>query len=416
MPFDAPTCSGQPCGRAPYFWPQTSREMNRRKFLGVGAALLAAPVAWGRPKGDQHWEREFAAFVEAGLARTRTPGLGVATVRGGRTLFAAGYGLADVQTRRPVTPDTAFHIASVSKVVTGIGLLMLLEQQKYRLDEPIGPYLDFPVRHPRFPEEPITFRQLFTHTSGISDEQYGQTAAFTVAGDPSLALPDFLRGYLAPGGSWYSEQACFSAARPGTEWRYSNVAIALLGYLAGRVGPAPLDVLTRQQLFRPLHTRHTAWKIADVPVQHLAKPYRLTDDGPQELPPTGYPDWPAGSLRSSPRDFARLLELLTNDGRVGGHRYLQPATLQAFLAPQPGISVAPGNPAIQQALIWLRREVNGVPLASHSGGDPGADTVVCLDPAQRTGVLVFANVSGSPELRAFQKEVVLRLLAQAART
>jgi hypothetical protein len=85
-----------------------------------------------------------------------------------------------------------------------------------------------------------------------------------------------------------------------------------------------------------------------------------------------------------------------------------------MLAPQPGIVVAPGNPTIQQALVWLRREVNGALLASHSGGDPGANTVVCLDLQHHTGVLVFANLSGTPELRAFQKEVVLRLLAQAA--
>ncbi|PJJ54466.1 serine hydrolase domain-containing protein [Hymenobacter chitinivorans] len=380
----------------------------------MGASLLVAPVAWGRMGGDKTWEREFATFVEAGLARTHTPGLGVAIVRGGRTRFAAGYGLADVQARRAVTPDTAFHIASVSKVVTGAALLRLLEQGKYQLDEPIGPYLDFGVRHPLFPDVPLTFRHLLTHTSGISDARYGATAAFTGAGDPSLPLRDFLTGYLSPGGQWYGAAECYAAARPGTQWSYSNVAIALLGYLAGRVGAVPLDVFTQQQFFRPLRMEHTAWKIAAVGPRHLAKPYKLEGSELQELPPTGYPDWPAGSLRSSPRDFARLLEVFTNEGIVGGHSYLQPATLHTFLAAQPGIEVAPGNPTIQQALIWLRREVNGAQLASHSGGDPGADTVVCLNLAQRTGVLMFANVSGSPELRALQKEVVLRLLDRAA--
>ena len=388
--------------------------MNRRTFLGAGTSLLMAPIAWGRAAHQQRWEREFAAFVEAGLAKTHTPGLGVAMVRGGQTIFTAGYGLADVQARRAVTPDTAFHIASVSKVVTGAALLRLLEQRKYQLDEPIGPYLDFAVRHPRFPAVPLTFRHLLTHTSGISDAQYGQTAAFTVVGDPSLPLRDFLTGYLSPGGRWYSEADCFSAAQPGAAWSYSNVAIALLGYLAGRLGAAPLEVMTQQHFFQPLHTRHTAWRVADIPPQHLAKPYQLVEGTLRELPPTGYPDWPAGSLRSSPRDFARLLAVFTNAGTVGGHSYLQPATVQAMLAPQPGVVVAPGNPTIQQALIWLRREVNGAQLASHSGGDPGADTVVCLDLQKHTGVLVFANVSGTPELRAFQKEIVLRLLAQAA--
>ena len=144
--------------------------------------------------------------MRAGLAQTHTPGLSVAIVRAGRTVFTAGYGLADVAAARPVTPDTAFHIASVSKVVTGTALLQLLEQGNYQLDEPIGPYLDFPVRHPRFPDVPLTFRHLFTHTSGISDVRYGQTPAFSVVGDPTLPLRDFLVGYLTPGGAWYAAE------------------------------------------------------------------------------------------------------------------------------------------------------------------------------------------------------------------
>lgn len=387
--------------------------MNRREALQVGAALLVAPVAWASRPGTQPWEQEFAAFVRAGLAQTHTPGLGVAIVRDGQTVFTAGYGLADVAAARPVTPDTAFHVASVSKVVTGTALLLLLEQQKYHLDEPIGPYLDFPVRHPRFPDVPITFRHLFTHTAGISDVRYGQTAAFSGVGDPTLSLRDFLVGYLTPGGAWYAAEDCFSAAPPGQQWQYSNVAIALLGYLAGRVGAASLETLTQQQLFRPLGTRHTAWKLADIPPRHLAKPYEWAEGQLRELPPPGYPDWPAGSLRTSARDFARLLEVFTHEGEGRHHRYLQPATLHAFLAPEPAVTVVPGNSTIQQALIWLRREVNGTPLASHSGGDPGADSVVCLDLAHGTGVLVFANATGNPAFRAFQKEVVLRLLDRA---
>jgi len=389
--------------------------MNRREILQVGASLLVTSAGWARRPGAQRWEQELATFVQQGLAQTHTPGLSVAMVRAGRTVFTAGYGLADVAAARPVTPDTAFHIASVSKVVTGSALLLLLDQHKYRLDEPIGPYLDFAVRHPQFPEVPITFRQLFTHTSGISDARYGNTAAFSVAGDPTLSLRDFLVGYLTPGGQWYAAAECYAAPPPGQQWQYSNVAIALLGYLAGRVGPDSLEQLTRQRLFQPLGMQHTAWKLADSRPEHLAKPYQWADGQLRELPPTGYPDWPAGSLRSSARDFARLLEVCTNAGARRGHQYLQAATLQAFVAPQPAIVVVPGNRSIQQALIWLRREVNGTPLASHSGGDPGADSVVCLDLSHQTGVLIFANATGNPAFRAFQKDLVLRLLDRARR-
>jgi CubicO group peptidase (beta-lactamase class C family) len=387
--------------------------MHRREALRIGAALLTIPFA-RRLRAAPSWEQEFGEFVQQGLAQTGTPGLSVAIVRAGEVRFSAGYGLANVKDKVPVTPDTAFHIASVSKVVTGTALLQLQEQQRYQLDEPISRYLDFEVVHPQFPAVPITFRHLFTHTSGISDAVYGRTKAFAVAGDPTLPLRDFLTGYLSPGGRWYAADKCFLAAQPGTQWQYSNVAIALLGYLAGRVGPDPLEKLTQQQLFGPLGMRNTSWKLSALPAAGVARPYKIVAGRARELPPTGYPDWPAGLLRTSARDFAQFLAMLTNQGKLAGHQYLRPDTLQAFLAPQP-IVVSADNPSIKQALIWQLRELpGGGQVASHSGGDPGADTVACLQPDQGIGVLVFANASGNPAFRAFQKEVVLRLLKQAA--
>ncbi|MEG0885415.1 MAG: serine hydrolase, partial [Janthinobacterium sp.] len=142
----------------------------------------------------------------------------------------------------------------------------------------------------------------------------------------------------------------------------------------------------------------------------VAQPYAHKEAGLQVLPPVGYPDWPAGLLRSSAHDFARFLAIFSNGGRVDGHRYLQDATLQLFFAPQ-AAPVVPADSSVRQALVWLLRDVDGKTLATHSGGDPGAASVVCVDRASKTAVLAFANVSADKEFRSFQKEVVLRLLA-----
>src|SRR5665213_2643207 len=221
--------------------------MDRRHFLSLTASSLIASQA--RAKPNANWQRDFDAFVVDGLATTQTPGMSVAIVRGGRTVFAQGYGYADIATARHVTADTVFQIASVSKTVTATAMMMLWQDQHFKLDDPVAPLLDFPVVHPKFPDTPITFRHLFTHTSGISDEVYGDLD-FTGQTPPSLR--NFLAGYLALGGRCYSTDKCWSGATPGTAWSYSNVAVALLGYLAGRVGPEPLDVLTQKRLFAPL--------------------------------------------------------------------------------------------------------------------------------------------------------------------
>ena len=386
---------------------------TRRSFLTLAASAALLP-SWARAQEAEAsgWDEELNTFLAAAMAKTQTPGLSVAIVRKGQTLLARGYGLADVASGRPVTADTAFHIASVSKTVTGTAMMMLFQDGKFGLDEPINKYLDFRVVHPRFPQTPITFRQLMTHTSGISDQVYYATKAFAGSGDPALPLRDFLVGSLTPGGKWYSAEGCFGAA-PGTAWDYCNVAVALLGYLAGRVG-TDLKTLTQTRLFNPLGMRTTSWTYAGLPPQGVATPYDCSGRAPVALPPTGYPDWPAGLLRTSARDFARFLAVYTMQGSLDGHVYLTPETLKTLLTPSAIPVAETGRHAGErQALSWQLRDVADSHIALHAGGDPGASTVAVLDLDRQTAVLAFANAGGHPGIRPFMQEVVDRLLRRA---
>ena len=220
--------------------------MKRRSVLGLGVSLALLQTGCATDPASLAWEKDFDAFMHNGLARTETPGMSVAVVRGEQTIFARGYGWADIAAGKKADAGTVFHVASVSKLVTATAIMMLLEQGAFQLDDKVAAYLDFPLLHPKFPDVPITFRHLLSHTSGISDAVYDKTAAFAVQGDPRLPLRDFVKGYLSRGGAWYDADVSF-AARPGTEWRYSNVGIALLGYLVGRLNP---DGPTRHALRR----------------------------------------------------------------------------------------------------------------------------------------------------------------------
>lgn len=187
--------------------------------------------------------------------------------------------------------------------------------------------------------------------------------------------------------------------------------MALLGYLAGRVG-TELKALTRARLFEPLGMRTTSWTYAGLPPQGIATPYDASGSAPVALPPTGYPDWPAGLLRTSARDFARFLALYTKQGTLDRHVYLKPETLKTLLTPSGFMAESKGS-GVRQALIWQLRDVSDYHLASHSGGDPGASTVAALDLDRQTAVLAFTNASGHPGVRVFLKEVIIRLLARA---
>lgn len=152
---------------------------------------------------------------------------------------------------------------------------------------------------------------------------------------------------------------------------------------------------------------NTSWKISGIHKQ-LVKPYEYAGDEFKELPPTGYPDWPAGMLRSSPRDFARFLTVFTNDGRVDGKRYLRHETLHTFLDATPIPTATPGV-SYQQGLVWEIRGMGDDLIIEHAGIDPGTTTLASVKPNKGTAALVFANVTGHKELGRFMREVVGRL-------
>lgn len=382
--------------------------LHRREFLALSSSALITPSAQAKPKAE--WHHDFEAFVTDGLATTNTPGMSVAIVRGGKTVFAQGYGYADVESARRITANTVFQIASVSKTMTATAMMMLWQDGRFKLDDPIAPLLDFPLRHPKFPDVPVTFRHLFAHTSGISDEVYGDLD-FTGQTPPSLR--DFLAGYLVPDGRWYAADKSWSDAKPGTAWSYSNVAVALLGYLAQRVGPESIDTLTQKRIFTPLGMHNTAWRYKGIADDELAQPYAFGRAHYHRIPHQTYPDWPAGLLCTSANDFAKFLRLYTDGGRVDGRTYLTQDTLKAMLTPDPVI-MDPKHLDHRQGLIWQLFDRNGAHLAGHHGGDPGAASVAVFDFEKHTAVLAFANIDDNRTFRPFQTEVTFRLLDRAS--
>ena len=381
----------------------------RRRHLGMALPMILAGLH-ARSADAPSASRSLDADTILGMSRIGVPGLAIARLGASKLPVACGFGWADVHAHRPVDADTIFHVASISKVVTATAVLMLWESGAFGLDDPVAPHLDFPLAHPRFPAVPITFRQLLAHASGISDARYAQLQ-WTGARARMPALDAFLRGYLLPGGRYNRSDTCWGTAAPGAQWAYSNVGYALLGELVHRIGGQPLDVMTHDRLFAPLGMSSTAWSPSTFPALRLARGY-ATGSPARALPPALYPDWPAGALRTSARDFGRLLELYCGDGKVGERRLLEPRTLARMFEPQP-VTIADGGGQVRQAIAWTLRQVDGRTLASHSGGDPGTDAVACVDIDSHAGMFCVANVSGSPALRALQKEVVLRELAAA---
>jgi CubicO group peptidase (beta-lactamase class C family) len=268
----------------------------------------------------------------------------VAFDRDGITAIAT-EGFADVASGRKVTAGDPVRVASISKLVTAIGVMRLVEQGKLDLDADVSQWLGWPLRHPSFPDQPITLRLLLSHRSSLTD----------AAGYYAVPLGGELRGILDDKRAWDD------AHPPGTYFRYTNLNFPLVAMVMERATGERFDRLMQRLVLRPLRvegcfnwdtcSEATAAR-AVVLYDTEGKPVRDGNHAGKPACPVVVAEgedcdlsrWragangalfsPQGGLRISANGLARIGQLLLNDGRVDGVRVLQPASVQALVQPQ----------------------------------------------------------------------------------
>lgn len=359
--------------------------MDHRIFVGgvvlaLGTALVTIPAVAAQ-------SLDLDSVIVAEMERSKFPGLAAAAFDSGRVVWVATYGLSNVEDRVPVTEQTSFHLASVSKPVTATVLLSLHADGRFGLDDDINGYLPFEVRNPNHPSIPITFRQLLRHRSSLTDNSVYYRPFWSEAhGDPVLPLGSYLRDYLAVDGANYSPDLNFLTDRPDAERSYCNTCYALLGYLAETISGKPFERLSEDVLFTPLGMEETGWFLRDLEGRTPAMPYRhALDTGFVAYGQNGYPDWPAGQLRSSIRDLARFLSVYAAGGEFEGESVIDPKVIETLSPRSADVGFH----------TWTQRALrNGEILYSHGGGDIGVSTVMAFRRRGGRGVIVLTNGEG----------------------
>lgn len=347
--------------------------------------------------------------IAAKLARARVPGLAVAFLKDGDVSWTGYYGFANKEAERQVTADTLFQMASVSKTITGTAVMLLWERGLIGLDDDVDKHLPFALDAPAFPEEPITFRQLLSHTGGLADgPAYGES--YTIesgGGDSPWSLENFANEYFRPGGSLYDPEENFTGTKPGETKSYSNTAYGLIGYLVERVTGVPFNDFCRDEIFAPLGMNATGWLLEDIDTSRLATPY----EAGQPLPFYSFASYPDGALRATVTDYARFLLATFEEGAEV--RVLEPGTVEVMLEPQADEG--------RQRLTWysnvldsLLIDQKGEPLIGHSGGDPGVVTLAVYNLERRTGLVVAMNGSQRISPRVFNQIKLMRRLCEEA--
>ncbi|MGW5237945.1 serine hydrolase domain-containing protein [Monashia sp. NPDC004114] len=320
--------------------------------------------------------------VDETLARWAAVGLAVGVVRDGQLVHFRGHGVADLKTRVPITPDTVFRVASITKTFTAVAIAQLWERGLVDLDAPAQRYLRsyrlVPVR-PGI--TPPTVRHLLTHTSGIP-ELASATGLFrplfgeVVKADrpvPSLASR-YGRGLRV-------------VAEPGTRWRYTDHGYATLGQIVADVSGRPLADHLAANVFAPLGMTDTSLTRTRAVDERLATGYTLGRRGPRPVRDYEFTTPGASAAFSTPRDMAAYLAALMGGGANERGRIVAPETMQAMFEPQ----YQPDPRVPGMGLAFFRSAAGGHALVEHGGIAPGFNSQFFVAPNDHLAVMAFTN-------------------------
>ena len=322
---------------------------------------VAHPIVYASPADET---RALSDLVQAWADDGRFMG-SVLVMQNGKVLLDKGYGFADVATGRPDTPDTAYHIGSITKQFTAAAILLLQERGKLKIGDSVRTYLpDAPASW-----DHITLFNLLTHTSGL--------------GDDNNDFPDRWAQDEPPAQLWAAIRNEPLKFQPGSQYSYSNSGYAVLGLIIEKVSGRPYGDFMRDNLFRPLGMTATAYNPALSPFQ--AQGYAGSIDGPIPTPdPYALSlGFSAGGLVSTTHDMA-LWQRKLLDGKV-----LSTASLKQMITPfkaDYGFGVVVSSRTGHLDIF-------------HSGRVPGFHTNAHYLPDDTLSVVVFGNLDTSaPEV------------------
>lgn len=405
--------------------------------LGAAALTVAKPEALGF-SGSRL--TRVAETVNRHITAGGIVGAVTLVARRGQIAHLQAHGLMDREAKAPMRTDAIFRIASMSKPVTGVAIMMLVEEGKIRLNDPVSRFIPeftntkVAIPRPGAPapaggsgaaapqpaidyvsaERPVTVRDLLTHTSGLASGGLGTREA------NRLAQRD-TKGTLAPyiarlGGAPLDFQ-------PGSEWRYSALAgIDTLGRIVEVASGLTFDAFLRQRVFEPLGMSDTAFSVPAEKAARIATNYAKTDKG---LERQDTPSWLAtttlfsggGGLWSTAEDYARFAQMLLDGGALDTVRLLGPRTVARMTSNHLGTRYT-GISRTQRGMgfgLTMEVVVDEVEAGqSRSTGSFGWDgafgTHFWVDPKEKLVGILMVQTPGSGLTRDFENAVMQAII------
>lgn len=378
-------------------------------LLALGVEGRAADASPAGPRFDRRKLSEIPNVMREFIAKKEIAGAVTLVATKDRIVALDAVGSADVARGLPMKDDSIFWIASMTKPITAAAILMLQDEGKLSIDDPVGKYIPelAHLKDRQGVERVVTLKEMLTHTSGMVGE----------APDDVLRRATTLADLMP-------EYAKFPLEfEPGTKWAYCQSGINALGRIVEVASGQSFSDFLRERFFVPLGMKDTSFYLSDAQKPRLATSYALKDGNLEPASifvlqghePTSRRRYPAanGGLFSTASDYARFCRMLLNDGSLDGRQYLKPQTAKMMRTIQTGEIRTGFTPGNGWGLgVCVVRDPQGITAMLSPGtfGHGGAyGTQAWIDPAR--GVIYvlmvqranFPNSDASPVREGFQQ-------------
>ncbi|MBS1852131.1 MAG: beta-lactamase family protein [Acidobacteria bacterium] len=346
------------------------------------ASALAAPVSMSQIDA-----------IFAGLTSNGAPGAAVLVIQEGKTVFARGYGIANLRTNEKISPRTNFRLASLTKQFTAMSVLLLAHDGKLRLDEPLTEiFPDFPAYG-----KTITVRHLLNHTSGLLDYEDLMPAPHA---KEMFQIKD--AGVLA-----ILEKQKTAKFPPGTKWEYSNSGYAVLAMIVEKVSGEPFGRFLQERIFAPLHMNGTlAYEKGKNKVPQRAFGYSPENGRWRETDQS-----PTSAVLGDGGVYSSLEDLAKWDAALREHALLSGSEFRAATTPvqAPGVDGPDHRPA-EYGFGWFLNPYQGHTRMWHYGETVGFRTAIQRFPKDGITVVVLSNRADADAIRLSLKVADLFLV------
>lgn len=362
-------------------------------LLGISISI----ISFAQPKKA---DLELKALTD----ELKTVGLAVAVVQKGEIVYTRNFGWQDVEKQIPLSDNSIFRIASISKSFSATAIMQLVEQKNLSLDDDVSKLIGFTVRNPNYPDKVITLRMIMSHTSSISD----RNGYFTLDVINPAKNPDWAK--------------CFNNYQPGSQYEYCNLNYNITGTIIERTSGERFDVYIRNHIIKPLGL-YAGHNVDSLDANRFATLYSFDSVNGFKPEPQAYASRseeiknyvagystplfsPTGGVKIGSQDLARYMTMHMNFGTYQGKNIISRKSaknMQRVIATDAGYGLA---------ISTVDTIIPEVTLKGHTGSAYGLYSAMFFNPKKKYGFVVITNgclPDAQPGMRSVQKKSMLIL-------